>query len=271
MSDGFELAQRAVRQAATKTYGKYRGIVTGTDDPNRKGVLRVRVPSVLGDTEVDAEPCFPYGGADGIAFAAIPPVGAGVFVEFVEGDISAPVWVGVWTREALPSEAGTPPDVKLWKTAAGHRILLDDTSGQETLTIVSGKDAKITLTSQGSIELEDSAGNKATLDAAAQSVTLADAAGNEVALSSTGVEVKDVAGNSVTLAASGVTVKGTQVKVDAAMVSLGQGAAEALIKGTTFLASFNSHTHNCTAPGSPSGPPIPPLTPAVLTMATTAA
>ena len=46
----------------------------------------------------------------------------------------------------------------------------------------------------------------------------------------------------------------------------GQGG-EPLIKGQTFMAMFNSHTHVCTAPGSPSGPPLPPLTPAALTLA----
>lgn len=281
MPDGFELAERAVRQAATKAYGKYRGIVTAIQDAQLKGVIRVRVPSVLGDTEVDAEPCFPYGGSDGVGFIAIPAVGAGVFVEFVEGDISAPIWVGAWTRDSLPSAAGTPPDIKLWRTAAGHMIAMDDTDGSPKLTITSGKpggqpgqgeaNATITMAHEGGVAIEDAAGNKVTLDASAQSVKIEDASGNQVSLSSSGVEVKDAASNSVTLASSGVTVKGTQVKVEASMVTIGQGAAEALIKGTTFLAMFNSHTHNCTAPGAPSGPPIPPLTPAVLTTATSAA
>jgi hypothetical protein len=33
---------------------------------------------------------------------------------------------------------------------------------------------------------------------------------------------------------------------------------------------FNAHTHNCTAPGAPSGPPLVPLTPAAMTIKTTA-
>ncbi|MES2442390.1 MAG: phage baseplate assembly protein V [Pseudomonadota bacterium] len=280
MTDAFELAERAVRQAATKAYGKYRGIVTAVQDTQKKGVIRVQVPSILGDTEVDAEPCFPYGGSDGVGLIAIPAVGAGVFVEFVEGDISAPIWVGAWTRGSLPADAGTPPDIKLWRSAAGHMIAMDDTDGQPKLTITSGKggqpgqgqpNATITMGHEGGVAIADAVGNQVTLDASAQSVTLKDAAGNSVTLSATGVEVKDAASNSVSLASSGVTVKGTTVKVEASMVTIGQGAAEALIKGTSFLAAFNAHTHVATAMSAPTGPPVPPLTPAVLTTATSAA
>ena len=51
-------------------------------------------------------------------------------------------------------------------------------------------------------------------------------------------------------------------------VTVGNGAAEPLVKGQSFMTLFNAHVHNCTAPGAPSGPPITPLTPAMMTTAT---
>lgn len=53
-------------------------------------------------------------------------------------------------------------------------------------------------------------------------------------------------------------------------VAVGGEGGEPLIKGTTFMSWLATHTHNCTAPGSPSGPPVPPPNPSFLTTTTTA-
>lgn len=56
-----------------------------------------------------------------------------------------------------------------------------------------------------------------------------------------------------------ITVKTTaKVTLDAAAVELTAGATEGLVKGTSFLALFNAHTH--TTGVGPSGPPTPPMT-----------
>ena len=75
-------------------WGKYRGVVTDDSDPLAKGRLRARVPAVLGDEPSGwALPCVPYlGSGEGPALA--PPVGSGVWIEFEEGDLSRPIWVG---------------------------------------------------------------------------------------------------------------------------------------------------------------------------------
>ena len=52
-------------------FGKYRGIVTDNDDPNRLGRLRVRVQDVLGDQESGwALPAVPYAG-NGVGLSSI--------------------------------------------------------------------------------------------------------------------------------------------------------------------------------------------------------
>ena len=51
------------RQQTRRYYGKYRGFVTDNADPEQRGRLKVRVPSVLGDAETGwALPCLPFGG-----------------------------------------------------------------------------------------------------------------------------------------------------------------------------------------------------------------
>lgn len=57
-----------------------------------------------------------------------------------------------------------------------------------------------------------------------------------------------------------VEVKAPRVYVNSPKVELGEMAAQQVIKGNTFQALFNAHTHTSTVPGLPTGPPIVPLT-----------
>jgi hypothetical protein len=47
-----------------------------------------------------------------------------------------------------------------------------------------------------------------------------------------------------------IVLSGTSIKLG------GDGATQSLVLGELFMTAFNTHTHNCTAPGTPSGPPI---------------
>jgi uncharacterized protein involved in type VI secretion and phage assembly len=110
----------------TRYFGKYRGVVTDTEDPTRRGRLRVRVPAVLDTLEVWAMPCVPYAG-DGVGFFALPPVGSGVWVEFEGGDPSFPIWAGCfWADGEAPGDATA--SVKVWTTGA-FTIRVDDDAG----------------------------------------------------------------------------------------------------------------------------------------------
>jgi len=81
-----------------KCYGKYRGIVTQPVDSGTKG--RVTATVTIGGTPVPvvAEACTPFGGL-GSGLYAIPPTGAGVWIEFEEGDLNKPIWTGSWWSE----------------------------------------------------------------------------------------------------------------------------------------------------------------------------
>src|SRR5262245_10849823 len=121
-----ELATR-VRE---RFYGKYRGLVSDVDDPEKVGRIRAKVPEVLGDLESPwALPCAPFAGPSEGLFV-IPPVGAGVWVEFEAGDPSRPIWTGAWwARDDPPQdETGTDasPTLKVLRTTKGLLLAFDD-------------------------------------------------------------------------------------------------------------------------------------------------
>ena len=127
------------------------------------------------------------------------------------------------------------------------------------------------MNSDGSAMLTGSDGATVILDAAAGEVTVSDANGNSMVMSSSGTTVTDSSGNEIAMTSSGITVTASAtITVSGSSVAVGGSGGEPLIKGTTFLSMFNAHTHLCTAPGAPSGPPLPPLTPSVLTTKSTA-
>jgi uncharacterized protein involved in type VI secretion and phage assembly len=150
-------------------YGKYRGIVTDNEDPNRLGRIRVHVQDVLGDLESGwALPALPYAG-DGVGLYLIPPVDAFVWVEFEHGDPDYPIWTGCFWggRDQLP---GSPvgPDVKVLKTESAT-ITLDD--AESSITIETGN-LKIVMDDQG-IELSN---GSQTVKLSSSSVTVNDGA-----------------------------------------------------------------------------------------------
>lgn len=273
MDDG-ALVERVLRDSQRKYLGKFRAIVKDNNDPQGLGRVRLLVPSVLGDSETDwALPCFPYGGGSGQGFIAIPPVDAMVVAEFMEGDVSSPIWTGSFyrTRNDMPSEFTTgEPTVKLLKTASGHLLSFEDKQGSEVITLKSAKQATIKLDEKGSIALTDKTGATVTLDADAGKIVVEDSNGNSLTFESSGITAKDTSGNEISTSSSGITVKGTTIKIEGQTVTIGGQGYEPLVKGQSFMAMFNSHTHACTAPGSPTSPPMVPLTPSVLTMQTKA-
>lgn len=172
-------------------YGKYRGFVVDNEDPEQLGRLKVKVPSVLGNEIVTgwALPCTPYGGDVNQGMLFIPEVGAGVWVEFEEGDLEFPVWVGgFWSKPDGESELPKPNDAenteesevqnpvtrKIIKTLKGHTIQFEDKDGEEMVTIVHKVDDDnknvITLQSTG-ITLTDFTGNMIEMTDSAFTIT----------------------------------------------------------------------------------------------------
>ena len=103
-----KVVNNIVQRLDRKFYGKYRGFVVDNVDPGQLGRLKLRVPSVLGNEVVSgwALPCASYGGDANQGFFFIPEVGAGVWVEFEEGDLEFPIWVGTFWSKPGGDRAG---------------------------------------------------------------------------------------------------------------------------------------------------------------------
>ena len=79
---------------AEPLYGKYRGTVMNNVDPEQIGRIQAIVPGVEGFIPSSwAMPCLPWGGINTGVFT-VPPVGAGVWIEFEQGDPDYPIWTG---------------------------------------------------------------------------------------------------------------------------------------------------------------------------------
>ncbi|MFL6844088.1 MAG: phage baseplate assembly protein V [Allosphingosinicella sp.] len=142
---------------ADRYFGLYRGTVSNNVDPMLLGRLQVKVPSVPGASELSwAMPCTGYGGSS-VGFFALPPVGTNVWVQFEEGDSSAPVWMGVFWDSATRPPADPPVELmKVFKTS-GITVTITDTPGAAMFEIKTASGAKIGLGPTG-IEIDNGMG-----------------------------------------------------------------------------------------------------------------
>jgi uncharacterized protein involved in type VI secretion and phage assembly len=165
-----------VQKIECRFYGKYRGFVVDNDDKKHLGRLKLRVPSVLGNDVVTgwAMPCVPYGGDANQGFLFIPEKDAGVWVEFEEGDLEFPIWVGAFWSELggkselpKPNDADgkenddvqAPPTRKIIKTKKGHTIQFEDKDGEEMVMVKEAKNGHVITLNKDGIKITDATGN----------------------------------------------------------------------------------------------------------------
>jgi hypothetical protein len=117
-------------------YGKYRGTVIQNLDPELRGRIQCEVPDVLALVPSSwCEPCAPLAGPTGppMGVYMVPPIGAGVWVEFEQGDPNKPIWSGCrFAPGNVPplAFAGLPisPNIVL-QTAGQNSIVVSDLPG----------------------------------------------------------------------------------------------------------------------------------------------
>jgi uncharacterized protein involved in type VI secretion and phage assembly len=150
-------------------YGKYRGVVINNVDPMRIGRIQASVPDVGSAIPTTwAMACVPLTGK-GSGTYLVPQIGAGVWIEFEQGDPEFPIWTGCFwgSSQEVPSLAqqGNPlsPSIILesglksiimisdlpgptggilLKSSTGASIKINDLG----ITISNGKGAKIVMT-----------------------------------------------------------------------------------------------------------------------------
>jgi uncharacterized protein involved in type VI secretion and phage assembly len=257
-----ETVIRLARFIDEKRFGKFRATVVDNQDPLKRGRLKLRIPSVLADQDSDwALPCLPYGGLNQQGMFFIPDVDAQVWVEFEEGDISRPIWVGTfWQQQSdTPEDAAKDePTTRMIQTSSGHILQFDDESGEEQFRLYHPADAEMIIDKQGTISLTDASGAVLKMDATSNEITVEDANGNVMTMNSGGTRVEDSNGNVIEMAAAGITAEAPKIVLKGGQVHLGDEGGEPVIKGQSFLSLFATHIHTV-APvvGGPTSPPIP--------------
>lgn len=179
MIDVFE--ERAAAVERKRLYGAYSALVTDIKDPDGQGRVKVKLPwspdSNGGGYEVWARHAVQMGGKNrGTWF--VPDPNDEVLVMFEGGDPRHPYVVGaLWNGQDTPPESmdGAGNNYKKSiRSRNGVKITLDDTDGQETLTLETPAGQKVTLQDgPGSIQLQDSNGNSVKLEAAGVTINAA--------------------------------------------------------------------------------------------------
>lgn len=223
-----------VEDAEEHYYGKHRGFVVDNKDPKKIGRLKLRVPSVFGTEVVTgwAPPCVPYGGFAGQGFVFIPEVEDEVWVEFEEGNLESPIWVGsFWTAPDKKSEMPKANDLdgveqdeikepvtrKIIKTRKGHSIQFEDLDGEESVIIIQVVDEE----------------NRNVILMNAEGIKVMDFNANEVVMNGDGIKLTDAAENVIEMNSEAFTITakvpftldatGQAVKIIADAIDLTQG------------------------------------------------
>jgi len=112
--------------------------------------------------------------------------------------------------------------------------------------------------------INSEAGETTLIDKTGAMVSMVEGAVTLVSKEGRTIEV----GDEITVMSTGkININGgASVNIISGNVKLGAGVMDSLVKGGTFTALFNVHTHPCTSPGTPSGPPIIPMTAAHTTL-----
>jgi hypothetical protein len=162
-----------------KYYGKYRGTVVNNIDPEQRGRIQAIIPDVLGLIPSSwAMPCVPIAGKQEGIFV-VPQIGAGVWMEFEQGESDYPIWVGgFWGIAAeVPALALAPPPIP-----PGQNIVL-----QTTL--------------QNSIILSDAAPTPLT-----GGIVLKSATGAAIVVNDSGIYIQNGKGASLVMVGPSVTI-----------------------------------------------------------------
>jgi uncharacterized protein involved in type VI secretion and phage assembly len=141
-------------------YGIVTGVVTNLDDPDSKGKIKVKFPWLPDEVESQwARVTSFMTGSDRGAFFR-PEVDDEVVVAFEKGDVRFPIILGsLWNgQDAAPEECGSASaenNIRMIKSRSGHKIIFDDTSGSEVVTIEDKNGNIVEMSNEGVVIKSD--------------------------------------------------------------------------------------------------------------------
>ena len=196
------------------------GIVTNNQDPEGLGRVKIKFPWLSDDNETDwvRISTLMAGGERGSFF--LPEVGDEVLVAFEHGDINHPFVIGaLWNGVDKPPETNSDGrnNIRKIKSRSGHEIIFndDDTAMQEKIEIHTNSGHKIVLddsVGQEKIEIVDKTGsNKISIDSVQNSMNIESVL--QLKIKSAVVEIEGT--TSLTLKSNAIlTIQGLPVKIN---------------------------------------------------------
>lgn len=154
------------------------GVVTNNKDPEGLGRVKIMLPDRLGDGETNwARISVPMAGK-GMGTFILPEVGDEVLVAFREGSIREPYVLGsLWNMDGKPPKDNDDGknNFRVFKSRAGHEIIIDDTGDAGGIEIKTKAGASIKINNEGEtkITVKDKSGNnKVEIDGSANTVSV---------------------------------------------------------------------------------------------------
>lgn len=216
------------------------GQVVDNNDPDKEGRCKVRVFGVFTDIlDEDLPWAMPgslkiFGGGEdgGAGEVSIPKLNAIVRIQFPEGNLYSPEWIGLaYINQAVRDEINNSylnSHVIAYDVDEQVKILYTPDKG----ILIFHKNSQIIINPDSSITIEHSGG---------QSI------------------IELIGGNINIVSQTQINVISPKCVIDSGNVEIGEGASEKLVLGDSFKELFNNHTHigNLGAPTSPPFPPMP--------------
>lgn len=241
MSESDELARLRERVIALerRCLGLYRALLVDSEDPEKRGRLRLLVPEVLGEIVSGwAEPCVPYGGVKDAGSYAIPPLTkdkdgnptTALWVTFRGGSVRYPVWLGTsWGAPGDVSDA--PGDASADLHTQDPKVVLKDFAGNSVTLLGNEKTPKVTITNT---DKTGSVAQTITLNGAGSDawISIADNQNNTITLDKTGIEIKSVDNNdTIKLDSNGVKVEGANITLTGSATIKATGNNKVTVEG----------------------------------------
>lgn len=124
---------------AKERFGKYRAIVVDIEDPEKRGRIRVTCPSVLHNSISGwCEACLPNISSTGTDFS-LPKAGDQVWIEFEQGNVNKPIYVGGWFVRDQINSLYSP----ICRTIEFDKHIITFKEGVITITIPDGTEISI--------------------------------------------------------------------------------------------------------------------------------
>ena len=250
----------------SRYYSFYPGIVVDNADPEKRGRVKVELPSILGPGKIHgtwAEPVDMRLSGSGTGEFFPPYVGQMVQVMFEHGDLNYPCYKGGhYSKNELPQAfLDGYPNVRGFVFKSGQTILVDENEGQQKIVIKNPSGSQVVI--------DDTSGKEtASLIHKLGSKIYMDENGAVIMQSKSGCTIKEADDGSITISDAGVdslefkdgNINGVAkqlFKMIAKQFVLG-GSAYSAILGENQQAFNDSHTHISALPGQPTSPAVPP-------------